>query len=333
MGSQQESHRRQSKEDETHTEALSQFPSTHTVIYITTESQANDALRGITDGKVGIDTEFTDRRPTIEEHTIIHTFPPGGIRKSALLGWQIVELAKYHNFPIAWDNIGLRLVQIANDDVAWVLDMWKIRAFPKELRRILLSDKIKKVGVGLIKDISVLWDDLRTEMRNLTDSGMMARLMLVEKYPKQAYTNLALKTSVEDVLGFTIDKDLGQSDWSASKLSDEQLEYAALDAIASLKLHDVLVDSLARKSRQIKAQIPEGWYTFNTRMGEPTRTQLAEDGSEIAWKTSDCTWYTGGRFQSYYPLKEREYQGREEGRGSTADSTIVASTKRAENVK
>jgi ribonuclease D len=87
-----------------------------------------------------------------------------------------------------------------------------------------MSPHIKKVGVGLIKDIAVIWDDLRSEMNNLVDSGMMARLALTEKYAKQAYGNLALKTSVEDVLGFTINKDLGQSNWKAVKLSDEQIE-------------------------------------------------------------------------------------------------------------
>jgi hypothetical protein len=87
-----------------------------------------------------------------------------------------------------------------------------------------MSPNIKKVGVGVLKDVSVFWDDLRMEIRNVADSGMMARLMLAEKYQKQAYTNLSLKTSVEDILGFTIDKELSVSDWSTDKLTDEQLE-------------------------------------------------------------------------------------------------------------
>jgi ribonuclease D len=62
-------------------------------------------------------------------------------------------------------------------------------------------------------------DDLRTEMKNLVDCGMMARLLLAEKYQKQTYGNLSLKTSVEDVLGFKIDKDLQQSDRNASELT------------------------------------------------------------------------------------------------------------------
>jgi hypothetical protein len=45
----------------------------------------------------------------------------------------------------------------------------------------------------------------------------------VEKYQKQAYSNLSLKISVEEILGFTIKKDLSQSDWGAKKLNKEQI--------------------------------------------------------------------------------------------------------------
>ena len=73
-----------------------------------------------------------------------------------------------------------------------------------------------------MKDISVIWDNLRSEMKNLVDIGMMAKLILNEKYSKMSYGNLALKMSVKDILGFTINKDLGESDWSTDMLSDEQ---------------------------------------------------------------------------------------------------------------
>jgi hypothetical protein len=74
-------------------------------------------------------------------------------------------------------------------------------AFPRELIRILGSADIPKVGVGIIRDILVIRDDLRFEMKNLVDAGMMAKLLLAEKYPKLAYGNLSLKTSVEERTG------------------------------------------------------------------------------------------------------------------------------------
>ncbi|KAJ6536051.1 ribonuclease H-like domain-containing protein [Mycena capillaripes] len=279
--------------------ALTPFPQTHTVYYVTTESQVNAALRQITTGPVGFDTEFTARRPTAEEQYIIDAIPAGAARKYAITGWQVIELKKNAPFAVAWGNIGLRLIQIARGDEVWVLDMWKIKAFPKELRRILLSQDIAKVGVGIISDITVIWNDLRTEMMNLVDAGMMAKLLLAEKYPKTGYGNLSLKTSVQDVLGFSISKELSESDWSADELTDEQKQYAALDAVASLRLHDVLSSSLERRSIEIKTDIPSAWYTFNTKIGEPTRVKRAVDGTEIIWKATDCTWYGGGKFQGY----------------------------------
>jgi ribonuclease D len=83
---------------------------------------------------------------------------------------------------------------------------------------------VVKVAVGVISDISVVWDDLRVEIQNVVDAGMMAKLLLAEKYPKLAYGNLALKTCVEDVLGYTIDKELATSDWAATSLTEEQLK-------------------------------------------------------------------------------------------------------------
>ncbi|KAJ7270159.1 ribonuclease H-like domain-containing protein [Mycena haematopus] len=266
------------------------FPIKHKVHYIFSESQANDCLHHITAGAVGFDTEFVQRRPTIEEQHIITTVPAGGIRKAALLGWQIVELKSSKKFQVAWDNIGVRLIQIAEGNDVWVLDMWKIRAFPEELRRILQSPYIAKVGVGLINDIGVIWDDLRTEMRLLVDVGMMAKLLLAEKYPKQGYGNMSLKTSVEDILGFTIVKDLAQSDWATKHLTDEQKAYAALDSVAALRLYEVLTGSLEHKCIEHHVEIPEAWYKFNTKLGEPSRLKRAWDGTELVWKTSDCTW-------------------------------------------
>ncbi|KAJ7881450.1 ribonuclease H-like domain-containing protein [Mycena leptocephala] len=277
------------------------FPTQHVVVYVDTETQANEVLREIMDGEIGIDTELTERIPTIQEHAIIQALPASPNRKTAILGWQIVELAMYQQFPVAWDNMGLRLVQIARDDTAWVLDMRRMRALPNELRRILLSGEIKKVGVGILRDAAIIWEDLRTDMKNVVDAGMMARLLLVEKYQKQAYSNLSLKISVEEILGFTIKRDLSQSDWGAKKLNKEQIAYAALDAVAALKLYRATKVRLERKKDEIHTDIPTGWYTFNMKWGEPTRMKPGLDGSDVPWKHSDCTWFGGGKFLGYYP--------------------------------
>ncbi|KAJ6498366.1 ribonuclease H-like domain-containing protein [Mycena vitilis] len=172
--------------------------------------------------------------------------------------------------------------------------MWKIRgehelhieilssrsqiAFPDELRRILMSPDIVKVGVGASNDLFVVWDDLRTDMNNIVDAGMMARLYLADKYPKPGYGPLSLKTSAADILGFTVVKEQTESNWSSNDLTAGQKEYAAVDAIVSLALHDELEGALARKEAESQVDIPSAWYTFNGRYGEPSRVNL--DGTK-----------------------------------------------------
>ncbi|KAJ7795631.1 hypothetical protein B0H13DRAFT_1934863 [Mycena leptocephala] len=119
---------------------LPPFPSDYTVVYIMTERQANDELRQIQNGAVGIDTEFTERRPTKEEYTILKSIPAGTNKKLALLGWQIGT--SYALTPPYPDSI-----------VVWVLDMWKIRCIPKELRCILLD----VLGFTIDRDLQSDW--------------------------------------------------------------------------------------------------------------------------------------------------------------------------------
>ncbi|KAJ7629543.1 hypothetical protein B0H17DRAFT_1218193 [Mycena rosella] len=203
------------------------FPRKHTLVRVHTERHANEVLKAIQDGDIGFDTEFTDSRPTAEKNLIDNRLGKGtAAHKSAILEWQIVELGMHKVFPVACNNIGLCLVHIARDDNVWVLDMWKIGAIPKELKRILYySDQ---AFTGLIKDVTVIWDDLCIEMRNLADVGMMTKLVLAEKYPKMAYGNLMLKTSAEDILELDLPKDLSASDWSSNTLTGEQEFIAAI---------------------------------------------------------------------------------------------------------
>ncbi|KAJ7466347.1 ribonuclease H-like domain-containing protein [Mycena latifolia] len=212
-------------DDEMTVVQLEAFPVKHEIVKVETEAHANEVLKDIRDGEVGFDTEFTDRRPTEEEKMIDDRIPRNtALRKTAILGWQIGELGTKKPFPIAWNNIGVRLIQIARGNLVWVMDMWKIRALPVELKRILVSPDIKKTGGGVIRDLSIIWDDLRLEMRNLVDDGMMTKLLFAEKYHKMAYGNLALQTCVEDVFGFALPKDLSNSDWTAKELSEAQIE-------------------------------------------------------------------------------------------------------------
>ncbi|KAJ6598400.1 hypothetical protein DFH09DRAFT_1071413 [Mycena vulgaris] len=129
------------------------------------------------------------------------------------------------------------------------------------------------MGVGLTKDIMVIWDDV--------------------------HGNLALKTCVEEILGFELSKELPTSDWKAKKLTDAQIEYTGLDGITCIRLYEVLMDMLSRKSVEIGQDIPAAWYMFNNKFkfGEPTRIKLGWDDPKLhggqairhVQNTSQCT--------------------------------------------
>ncbi|KAJ7205116.1 ribonuclease H-like domain-containing protein [Mycena rebaudengoi] len=279
---------------------LPYFPSNFTVYYLTDEAAVNDALQTIIDGAVGFDTEFAPRRPTPEEAIINEVFTLiSGSRKNAILGWQVLEKHSHPNFPIAWTTMGLRTVQLCRDDCVWIVNLHKMRAFPRELKRILTSPDIAKVGAGLANDISVIWNDLRVDVAHLVDVGLMARLQLAPDYGETNFGNLSLQTCAAEILGYQLDKGLATSDWSGD-LSEAQLTYAATDAAVSLMLHRQLESDLAEKAVDIRQPIYPGWYSFNSTYGEPTRIVRNVRGERVLWTTRDCPWFFSGKFQGYF---------------------------------
>ncbi|KAJ6572803.1 hypothetical protein DFH09DRAFT_1079493 [Mycena vulgaris] len=133
---------------------------------IESETHANAVLRDVIGGKIGFDTELADRRPTPKEERIEESIPKGALRKPVILGWQIVELHATEVFPVAWNNIGVRLIQLVRGDSVWVLDMWKIRAsvlreVPENGNLALKTCVEEVLGYQLSKDLSASWQQLK----------------------------------------------------------------------------------------------------------------------------------------------------------------------------
>lgn len=87
-----------------------------------------------------------------------------------------------------------------------------------------MSDDIIKAGLGLVADIMVVWNDLGENMNNLVDCGLMARLLLAEKYNDTSFANLSLEISIREILGFTVDKESQRTNWKSKsgELTPEQ---------------------------------------------------------------------------------------------------------------
>ncbi|KAJ6457534.1 ribonuclease H-like domain-containing protein [Mycena vitilis] len=284
---------------------LPPYPTLHNVKYLTSERAVNDALRAIKDGAIGFDTEYVGRKLTKDEQIIEDLFlnVPGN-KRSGILAWQACRAKAAGGFTIEWANMGLCIIQIAYGKDVWLLNMNRIKALPKHLRRVLESNEIVKAGVGVSADLPVIWNDLGCDMNNVVDCGLMAKLLLAEKYKDAPFANLSLLQSVSDILGFTIDKELQKSNWKGDAegdITEEQKKYAAIDAHTALKLYEALAPALKERSVKIDRVIPKGWYTYNGRYGFTVRQNKTHGGKEAPWSTADCTWFFGGKFQGYYP--------------------------------
>jgi hypothetical protein len=179
----------------------------------------------------------------------------------------------------------------------------------------LTSSDIAKAGFGIINDACVVWEDLRTDMRNVIDVGLMVRLWKVDDHLDENFLPMAMDVAMKEALGRQVDKAYQKADWKVRPHEAKKLcklvplhlfasltpallfVDAALDAAISLRLHDLALVHLQAKSAEIGRPIPVDWYTFNTRLTEAVRLKVSVRGLEIPWSAKDCTWYSGGKFQ------------------------------------
>ncbi|GFU03403.1 exonuclease 3'-5' domain-containing protein 2 [Nephila pilipes] len=127
------------------------------------------------------------------------------------------------------------LLQLATDSGFCVLV--RLSCFPvcwiPSLFELLRDENIIKVGVGVAGDASKLFNDYRLQMHGFVDLRYLAK-DLKEVQGK----SMSLKSLGVELLGIDLNKskELRCSDWNASHLSQEQIKYAAADAIIAAKL-------------------------------------------------------------------------------------------------
>ncbi|GFQ75605.1 exonuclease 3'-5' domain-containing protein 2 [Trichonephila clavata] len=114
------------------------------------------------------------------------------------------------------------------------LPLWLI---PPVLIDILSRVTVLKVGVGVAEDANKLFNDYGLEVRGFVDLRYLAQ-DLKEVQGK----NMSLKSLGIELLGIDLNKskELRCSDWNAPHLSEEQVEYAANDAIIAAKVFTMI---------------------------------------------------------------------------------------------
>ena len=132
-------------------------------------------------------------------------------------------------------STGPHLVQLATDDLAFLFQT----ATPAGnalaltvLKPVLEADGILKVGFGLGDDVRRLKSKFGIELRHVLDLSTALRRR-GEKNP------LGAKSAVERFFGQRLQKSkrITTTNWALPRLSDKQLQYAADDAHAALRIY------------------------------------------------------------------------------------------------
>ncbi|KAF7324248.1 Exonuclease 3'-5' domain-containing protein 2 isoform X1 [Mycena sanguinolenta] len=242
-------------------------------LYIITMQEAEECLSTIQDGAViGLDIEsIQSAGPKLSK-----------AQKRTQLAAQISTKG---SFEIDWSQVDICLVQIATEDGrVYMINIRLIAELPAQLRRICESRNILKVSAGIFSDGQRLWDSFRLDLMSVVSLGLVARLAYpTTLLPGMPFANEpGLAVIVGHVLGYRLSKDQQTSAWDAASLSDEQKNYAAIDAHATLSAFCAMYALLQR----CEVPVLPAWYTYDIRDRARVKCGTAE-----AW-VAHCSWWS-----------------------------------------
>ena len=119
-----------------------------------------------------------------------------------------------------------------------------LKALPKSLKTILTSPQIVKIGRNVGADFAKLARDFpdfklpeksRKGIVGVVELGAFAKAKNVVRYG-----NASLATITAATLGLNLSKEACSSEWGCLQLSEEQKDYAALDAWIALEIWKAL---------------------------------------------------------------------------------------------
>ena len=132
-------------------------------------------------------------------------------------------------------STGPHLVQLATLDTAWLFQTATpagIALAVTVLKPVLEDERVLKVGFGLGDDVKRLKSKFGIGLRNVLDLSTALRRR-GERNP------LGARSAVERFFGQRLQKSkrITTTNWALPRLSDKQLQYAADDAHAALKIY------------------------------------------------------------------------------------------------
>lgn len=132
------------------------------------------------------------------------------------------------------------VLQLGVETSCLVLHIYHMSKLPKSLISILRDENILKVGVGIKEDVLKLHRDKGLVCEGMADIQAMAMKSL--GIPASA-PKLGLKALAERFLDIELEKpkEITTSNWENFPLQLRQIEYAALDAWAGLKIYQAII--------------------------------------------------------------------------------------------
>jgi ribonuclease D len=140
----------------------------------------------------------------------------------------------------------LCLLQIQTEERTWLIDPLAEGLDLSCLGDALIDPEILKIFHAGDNDIRILKRDYAFGFRNIFDTHRAASLL--------GFRLLSLSTLLETHLGVTLEKKMQRSRWDLRPLSEEQLDYAALDTAHLPALYRKLDAELHEKGMEKEAK-------------------------------------------------------------------------------
>ncbi|KAJ3154054.1 hypothetical protein HDU86_004979 [Geranomyces michiganensis] len=164
------------------------------------------------------------------------------------------------------------LIQVCNDRHIVRKSLEKAlydAVFPEELRSMLEDTSITKLGRNIKGDALKLYRDFGIMMEGSLDIASIAREVM-PGFRK----NPSLKVLVEQVLNKALDKGpVRTGNWEATKLSPQQIVYAATDVWAGYRIYQVLTQQAAEKGIKV---IPHIYFSMTDHLAEREAAKAAQ---------------------------------------------------------
>jgi ribonuclease D len=151
---------------------------------------------------------------------------------------------EYDSFRYFRDK--LCLLQVQTGKRTWLIDPLAEGLDLSFLGDVLIDPDVLKIFHAGDNDIRILKRDYAFAFRNIFDTHRAASLL--------GFRQLALSTLLEIHLGVTLEKKMQRSRWDIRPLSEEQLDYAALDTAHLPDLYRKLDTELHEKGMEKEAK-------------------------------------------------------------------------------